>query len=355
MSTSASAAHRVRRGAAAIIGTFAALALLAGCASSSADGSSSPQTTQKSDATLQLGWIANVENMGPYVAEDSGFYNQQGINISITAGGPSTVVEPLVVSGKALVGLDSVDVAARAILAGAPLKIVAATLQVNPTSIMSLATHPINSLKEVVGKRLCVQTSGLSVIQAVLTANGIDPKDVTMVPAEFDPSPLVTGQCDAFVSFLNNQPVTLAQQGVKTVSFPLSKFGYHIWADCYVVSDATLADKAKREDVVKIIRAGVQGWEKALKNTDAAAALMVNNYGKSQNLDLQQQELAAKTYAPLMEAGDAKTNGLLTMSSDGIAQNIATLKLLGINISAKKLFDSTLLTDAYAGKTSIGY
>jgi ABC-type nitrate/sulfonate/bicarbonate transport system substrate-binding protein len=337
-----------RRSATSVLGALAAVALLAGCAAAS-----SGSGPAKTDATLQLGWIANVENMGPYVADNSGYYSKQGLNLTITPGGPSTTVEPLVASGKALVGLSSVDIVAKAVLAGAPLKIVAATLQVNPTSIMSLASHPITSLKQLVGKRLCIQTSGLEVVNTVLKANGIDPSKVTMVPVQFDPSPLVTGQCDAFTSFLNNQPITLAAQGVKTVTFPLSKYGYHVWADVYVVSDSTLADKTKRDAVVKMIRAGAQGWQKALANPDAAAALMVNKYGKSQNLNLQQQQLGAKSYNALVDTGDAKTQGLLTMSANGIKQNIATLKLLGINISAKKLFDTSLVGDAYDGKTSI--
>jgi len=323
-----------------IASVVAAVALLAGCTGNT------PSSNSLTDTTMQLGWIANVENMGPYVALDKGYYKAEGLHTTIIPGGPSVTVEPLVVSGKALVGLGSTDTVAKAILQGAPIKIVAASLQKNPTSIMSLASAPVNTLKDMVGKRLCIQASGQDILKTVLAANKIDPNSVEFVPANFDPSPLVTGQCDAFTSFLNNQPITLAAQGVKTKTFPLSDYGYNVFSDVFIVSDSTLADTAKRAAVVKMISATARGWRSALDDTDSAASLMVSNYGKNQNLDLAQQKLGAKTYLDLVETDEVKEHGLLTMSDAAIKANIATLSSLGINITAATLFDTSLLADA---------
>lgn len=344
-----STGRRARRIITASLSATAALALLAGCAGAT-DGSGD---SGKTEATFQLGWIANVENMGPYVADNSGFYTEEGLDMKLTPGGPSVSIPPLVASGKTLIGLDSVDTIAKARLAGADLKIVGATLQVNPTSIMSLESAPVNSLKDLVGKRLCIQTSGIELFKTVLTSNSIDPDSITYVTADFDPAPLVTGDCDAFLSFLNNQPVALAQQGIKTKVFSLSDYGYHVWADVYVVSGETLADPAKRTAVVKALRASVRGWEKALADPKAASKLIVDKYGKNLKLDLANQELAADSYKGLIVTADTEKNGLLTMSADGIAKNIATLKLLGIDITAKDLFDTSLLKEAFNGKTTL--
>ncbi|MGI5143431.1 MULTISPECIES: ABC transporter substrate-binding protein [unclassified Streptomyces] len=318
----------------------ASVSLLSGC------GGDSSAAAGSKDATLQLGWIANVENMGPYTALDSGYFKDKKVNVAVAPGGPSVTVEPLVVSGKALVGLTSADIAAKAIIAGAPIKIVAATLQTNPTSVMSLAKAPVNTLKDLEGKRLCIQTSGLETMKTVLKANKIDLAKVKFVTADFDPSPLVTGQCDAFTSFLNNQPITLASQGVKTKVFPLSDYGYNVVADALVVSDKTLADPTKRATVVKIISALAQGWRKALDNTDAATQLVVDKYGKNQHLDLTQQKLGAKTYLDLVQSDETKRNGLLSISDATVKANIATLNLLGIRITADQLFDTSLIADA---------
>ncbi|WP_158078090.1 ABC transporter substrate-binding protein [Rathayibacter sp. VKM Ac-2630] len=262
----ASPPRRAPRAALALLAGACVTGLLAGCAGSDSSASETPA------ATLQLGWIANVENMGPFIGERDGDYEDAGVDVTITPGGPSTTVEPLVASGKALVGLSSADVVARARNEGAPLVIVGATLQVNPMSIMSLASAPVNTLDDLVGSRLCIQTSGVSIMDGILTANDIEPSAVEYVTADFDPSPLVAGDCDAFVSFLNNQPVTLKLQGIETVAFPLSDYGYEAWGNVLFTTEEALADEAQRATVKAVVEGTIAGWTTALADPADAAA-----------------------------------------------------------------------------------
>ncbi|MBO3747455.1 ABC transporter substrate-binding protein [Streptosporangiaceae bacterium NEAU-GS5] len=327
---------------------LAAGAALSACSSSSTTSASGPDKVN-----FQLGWLANVENMGLFMADHAGYFRDEHLDVTLTPGGPSVVVEPLVVSGKALVGLDSVDTIAKARNEGAALKIVAATMQINPTAIMSLASAPVNTLKDLVGKRLGVQQSGVEIMKTVFKANGIDPASVTLVPVQFDPSPLVAGDCDAFMSLLVNQPIQLDLQGVQTKTFTLNDYGYNVWADVLLAHEKTLADKAKRAQLVKVVRATVRGWQDALKDTDAAAKLVVEKYGKSLNLDLKAQQKTAAAFRSVIETPDAASNGLLTMSPEGIAANIATLNSLGVKATAQELFDTSVLSEVYAGKTRL--
>ncbi|ROQ16990.1 NitT/TauT family transport system substrate-binding protein [Rathayibacter sp. PhB93] len=338
--------RRAPRAVLALLAGACTVGLLAGCAGSDSSASEGGGTQA---ATLQLGWIANVENMGPFIGERDGDYADAGVDITITPGGPSTTVEPLVASGKALVGLSSADVVARARNEGAPLVIVGATLQVNPMSIMSLASSPVNTLDDLVGSRLCIQTSGVSIMDGILTANDIEPSDVEYVTADFDPSPLVAGDCDAFVSFLNNQPVTLKLQGIDTVAFPLSDYGYEAWGNVLFTTEEALADETQRAAVKAVVEGTVAGWTTALADPDDAAAYVVDGPGKSQNLDLEQQKLAAKAFVPLVQTAETEQNGLLTMSPEGIAANIATLEGQGVEGDLDSLFDTSILDEIHAG------
>lgn len=329
-----------RRAALAAAAGLAAVALLAGCSgeASGADDGLTP-------ATLQLGWIANVENAGPYIAERDGLFAENGVDITINPGGPSTTVEPLVQSGKALVGMSSTDVIARANAEGADLVIVAATLQVNPMSVMSLADNPVNTLDDLVGKRLCIQTSGISITDGILAQNGIDPADVEYVTADFDPSPLVAGDCDAFESFLNNQPVTLQLQGIDTVTFPMNDYGYNAWGNVLFTTRSALEDETTREAVRGIVKAVAEGWQTAIDDTDAAAEYVVDGPGADQNLDIEQQKLAMAAFVPLILTDETEADGLLTMSADGIAANVATLEKQDIDTDLDALFDTSVLDE----------
>jgi NitT/TauT family transport system substrate-binding protein len=338
---------RTRRARAAVLLAGGVATVLALSACSSGGGSTADSSSAPTAATLQLGWIANVENAGPYLAEKAGYFADNGVDITIKPGGPTTTVEPLVASGKALVGLGSVDTIAKAVNEGADLVIIGATLQVNPMSVMSLASKPVNTLKELEGKKFCVQTSGVSITDGILAANGIDKSKVKYVNADFDPSPLVAGQCDAFEAFSNNQPVTLKQQGIDTKVFPMSDYGYHVWGDVLFTTKEALADETKRAAVRGILKSTIQGWQDALEDPDAAAQYVVDGPGKNQKLDLAQQKLQAAAFVPLIKTADTDAHGLLTMTSAGIDQNIATLTSEKIPGDLKSLFDTSLLTEIY--------
>jgi ABC-type nitrate/sulfonate/bicarbonate transport system substrate-binding protein len=310
-------------------------------------------STGVSPVTFQLGWLANVENMGVYVADDAGYFTKAGLKTTIVPGGPSVSVGPLIASGKAFVGLDSVDTIARARKEGAPLKVVGATLQKNPSAVMSLAKNPIRTPQDLVGKRLGVQQSGTEIYNAFFKANGVDPKSVKYVPVQFDPAPLVNGDVDAFASFLTSQPIQLKRQGVETESFLLADFGYGLWADAFVVSEETLADKAKRARLVNLMRASVQGWQDAVQDPARGVKLAVDKYGKSLQLNADEQLLTAQSFVPLIATPETKTNGLLTMSKDGIESNIRTMGAVGITTTADQLFDTTILAEVFQGKPTV--
>jgi ABC-type nitrate/sulfonate/bicarbonate transport system substrate-binding protein len=300
-------------------------------------------------ATLQMGWIANVENAGEFMAAENGYYAAEGLDMTLEPGGPAVSVEPLVVAGKALVGLSQPDIVARARQNGAKLKVVAATFQRNPAAVMSLASAPINTPQELVGKKLGIQQSGVPIYDAFFTSIGIDPKSITYVPVQFDPAPLVNGEVDAFASFQTNQPIQLKTQGIDTVTFLPADYGFNLYSDAFEVSEDTLADADKRATVVKILRATIKGWQAAIDDPAKAAQVVVDKYGKALNLPLDAQTLTMQAQIPLIQTDETKQNGLLTMSETGIAQNIETLKNTGIDTTADEIFDTSLIEEATAG------
>ena len=304
-------------------------------------------------ATFQLGWIANVENMGEFVAVSKGYYKDEGLDLNLVPGGPSVSVEPLVASGKALLGLSSSDYTARARLSGAKLKIVGATLQKNPSAVMSLAKNPIKTPHDLIGKKLGLQQTSYATYNAFFRANGIDPKKITYVPVQFDPAPLVSGQVDAFASFQTNQPIALAEKGIKTTTFLLADFGYNVYADAFVVSEKTLADPTARDTVKKLLRATIRGWEDALKSPASAAKLVVTGPGKTLGLKLHDQTLTARAEVPLVRVPETHKHGLFWMDSAGLAENMASMRRIGVKIKESDLFTNELLKEIYHGRNHV--
>jgi ABC-type nitrate/sulfonate/bicarbonate transport system substrate-binding protein len=212
---------------------------------------------------------------------------------------------------------------------------------------MSLATKPIKTPQELVGKKLGVQQSSQPIYDAFFTSVGIDPKSINYVPVQFDPAPLVSGDVDAFVSFQTNQPIQLKTQGVETVTFLLADFGFNLYTDTLIVTADSLKDADKRATIVKVVQATIKGWADAIADPAMAAALVVNNYGKSLNLALDAQTLTAQAEIPLVQTDETKAHGLLIMTDAGIAQNMTTLKNSGIDAVQDELFDTSILAEVY--------
>jgi len=301
------------------------------------------------EVSIQFGWLANVEYMGEFIAADAGYFEREGLHATLIPGGPSTSVPPLVESGRVLIGFESTDGIARARLHGARLKVVAATLQRNPTSVMSLASAPLRQPAQLVGRRIGVPQANRITFKGFLKANGLDPNQMTIVPVQNDPSPLVNGEVDGMVSFLTSQPIQLRLRGVDTVSLVMSDFHYSIWADVVVVNEATLADPARRGQVVRALRAMIRGWQDAVADPARGARLAVEVYGRSLNLDPAAQGLSAAALVPLVATPETKQNGLLSMSPAGMAANVAAIRSIGVETSVEDLFDPSLLAEAAGG------
>src|SRR5262249_54957293 len=159
-----------------------------------------------------------------------------------------------------------------------------------------------------------MQQEGAPIYDAFFKMNGIDPKSVTYVPVQFDPAPLVSGDVDAFASFQTNQPIQLKTQGIDTVTFLLSDFGFNLFSDAVIVTEDSLNDADKRDTITKILRATIKGWADALADPASSAKLVVEKYGKALNLDLNAQTLTAQAQVPLIETEETAVNGLLSMS-----------------------------------------
>jgi ABC-type nitrate/sulfonate/bicarbonate transport system substrate-binding protein len=326
---------------------------LAACGSSSS-GSASPSSSASALTTvpLQLSWIKNVEFAGSYIADTNGFYKANGIQANLLSGGPTTSPEPIVVSGKALIGINSPDATSAAVDKGADLKIIATMYQKSPFAIMSLAESPLKTPQDMIGKKIGVQAANESIWATFLKANNIEASKITKVPAQFDPTPLANKQVDGWFSFVTNEPNLLAVKGVKTYTFLLNDFNYPSITNTYFVTGDTLNDKTKRAAVVSFLRADIKGWQENIKNPALGAQLTVNNYGKALGLDIPEQTLESKAGNVLIQGPDTVAHGLFWMSDEKISETVKSVGLGGGKISAD-LFTRDILQEVYDGKTTM--
>jgi ABC-type nitrate/sulfonate/bicarbonate transport system substrate-binding protein len=324
--------------------------LLAACGdsdSSSSASSSASGSKSFGELTLRLSWIKNVEFAGSYIADSKGYYTAEGFSkATLIGGGPTaTPMETDVVTKKALVAISGPDITGAAIAKGAPLKIIGAQYQKNPFCIMSMTKDPITKPEDMYGKKIGVQASNESIWAAYMKATGLDASKITKVPVQFDPLPLTQGTVDGWFSFVTNEPNTLRLKGFKVSTMLLADTGYPLVSETYCVRQDTID---KQRDLLKaFLRAEIKGWKASIADPALGARLAAETYGKGLGLTTAEQTLESKDQNDLLVTADTKKNGLFTVTQTLIEENIKTLKYGGVEMTAAKLFDLSLLDEVY--------
>ena len=292
-----------------------------------------------SPLSMQAAWINDAEFTGYFVAIDNGYYAAEGLDLTYLPGGPDVIPESTIVAGKADLALTTPDTTVKAIAEqGAKFKIIGAQYQKNPVGIVSLASKPIKTPQDLIGKTLAVPPVNVISVEAMLKLNNIDKSQVNIVPYAYDPTPLVKGEIDASLDFTTNVPFTIKQAGPEATSFLLYEFGFTIFNDTVVVTEDTL--KAKRKELVSWLRASRKGWEENLKDPNAYPPKFADTWYKGTGRSIENEVFFNNAQKPLIES----PAGIFSMTDEAIAKNIEALAQVGIK-ATKDMFDSSLLAE----------
>ncbi len=323
-----------------------AIALTA-CSGTASSAESSASDEGHGELDVQLSWILNEEWSGELIAEDEGYYADAGFSAVNLIPGPSSGVAELL-SGTADVAFsDALTIGAPIANEGAPLKVIGATFQKNPFTIVSLPGGAnITTPEQMIGKKIGVQDSNRAVFEAFLAVNDIDPSEVNIVPVQFDPSPLTNGEVDGLIAFVTSQSVTLALQGVEVTDLLFADNGLPFVGHVVTATDETIADK--RKALKDFLRAEIQGWTDAVADPTVGATLAVDEYGQDLGLSLDTSVASATAQSELLiVSDDTVANGLFTITPELQEQTIASLAAAGYDLDVDDLFDLTLLDEVY--------
>jgi ABC-type nitrate/sulfonate/bicarbonate transport system substrate-binding protein len=289
--------------------------------------------------TLQAAWVNDAEFMGYFIALDNGYYKAEGLDVRYLSGGPDVIPEASLLSRKADVALTTVETAIKAITdQKAPLVIIGAQYQKNPVGIVSLASKPLKTPADLVGKTIAVPPVNRLTVEAMLKLNGIDKSKVRIVPYAYDPTPLIKGEIDGSLDFTTNVPFTIKSKGKDAVSFLLADFKLPLFNDVVVVTQDTL--KNRRKDLVAFLRASRKGWVENFKDTAAYPPKFKDTWFKGTGRTVENELYFNQAQKALMD----HPSGVFSMTDDSIGKCIEALN--AVNVKATKAhFDTSLLKE----------
>lgn len=307
---------------------------------------SDPSSSGLAEVTYQLSWTHSVQFGGTYIAQDRGLFEGLGLKVKLAAGGPNVAGDANTVSGTALMNISAADGVARSNAEGADLVIIGAQYQKGPATILSLAAAPLKQPQDLVGKKIGVAGADTPGLSAFLSTNGVKEDQLQFVPSQYDPAVLTARQVDGLYCFYNDLPVALDVQGVDGYSMLLADFGYNPMSQTYTVLRSSLEDDQKRDHIVRLLGADVQGWQLYKKDPQAAAELVVKAYPDA-GLDLVTQQKQADVQLDIMYSAATDKFGFGWFSDEQVAENLKLFKLLGIDGADESLWDRSILDEVH--------
>lgn len=253
---------------------FGAVILFAACAPSPTP-TSAPTTAPLTQVSVVMGYVPNVQFAPFYVAEQKGYFAQEGLKINYNWG--------FEFDGVKLVGANQADFSIvtgdQIILARAqniPLVYIGNWYNAYPISVASFADKNIKTPQDLIGKKVGLPGlfgASYTAWRALLYTQKISESDVTVQDIGFTQSQaLQQGTVDAAVVYANNEPVQLALAGKPTNEINTWEFAKLI-GNGIATNEATV--KNRPEIAKAFVRALLHGIQDSINNPDEALQLTV--------------------------------------------------------------------------------
>ena len=235
------------------------------------------------DLTLQLKWVTQAQFAGYYVALEQGFYEEEDLNVTIKPGGPDIAPVQVLLGGGADVMVDWGPSALAAREKGAPIVNIAQPFASSGLMLTCLKEHNINSPADFPGKTLGTWFFGneiplLSWMGKLGYATDGSEGGVTIQKINFNVDPLLQKQVECATTMTYNEYWQVIDAGLTPDDLVVFKYedeGISTLEDGLYVTEDTLADEAKAEQLVRFVRASMKGWKWAEENPDAAADIVL--------------------------------------------------------------------------------
>jgi putative hydroxymethylpyrimidine transport system substrate-binding protein len=202
--------------------------------------------------TLLLDWFVNPDHGPIIVAQEKGFFADQGLEVEIVAPADPSDPPKLVAAGQADLAISYQPQLHLQVAQGLPL-IRVGTLVATPLNcLLVLEDGPIKNIADLKGGKIGYSVAGVeeAVLSAVLGTHGLTTDDVELVNVNWSLSPsLMSGQVDAVVGAYRN--FELNQMEIEEVPgkcFYIEEEGVPTYDELiYVANPSTMdADKVRR-------------------------------------------------------------------------------------------------------------
>lgn len=229
---------------------------------------------------LILDWVPNTNHTGLFVAEEMGYFEEAGVDVTIRRP-PEGGGTELVGSGQAEFGISFQDTIAAPLEQGLPVTTVAAIVDHNTSGIISNVDADIQSASDMAGKSYGTWNEPIetAMVEHIVEEDGGDFSDVELVPNQADNSVvgLANEMFDSAWIYYAWDGVMADYQGVSTNYFNLTDFAEELdfYSPIIIANNDYLENNP--EEASAVIQAIKRGYQYAMRNPEEAADILIQH------------------------------------------------------------------------------
>ncbi len=257
--------------------TLLGVVIVAACSTQSAT-----PTPALEPVSLQLQWVTQAQFAGYYVALDKGWYREEGIDLTISPGGPDSLPIGLVASGTQDFGTSLAADLSVAIQQGEQVVSIGQIQQKNGLVLVALQSSGIEKPQDFVGKRVGVWLGSWEAqFNALMAKEGIAPQDFELRSQGWSMDPFINGELDVASAMIYNEYHVVLESGIKAEELNVIDYAAY---DLDFPGDLLFTTREMVEQepglCVGMLRASLRGWQYAIEHPDETVEIVLK-YDKS--------------------------------------------------------------------------
>lgn len=225
----------------------------------------------------QLGWFVDEGQTGIAVAQEKGYFAEEGIELEIVPGGPNNDGVAPVASGQAQIGQASSSPALMlAVSQGIPIQAFAVQGQEHPYAYITMPDTPLETPEDLKGLNIGVPATGVELVEAMLAANDMTMDDIGGITnISFDIRPLLQGKVDVWGGWLTDvSQLNLLPEGYHAMR--LWDVGVQLYSTINYANPDYIKDNP---DVVEgFLRAAAKGWADTRADVTGSVEILLDRY-----------------------------------------------------------------------------
>ncbi|WP_337955933.1 ABC transporter substrate-binding protein [Metabacillus sp. HB246100] len=257
------------------------LGLLSACSNGESTSGAEEGKKEVKDISVMLDWYPNAVHSYLYVAQEKGYFEEEGLNVNLQF--PANPTDPinLAAAGKVTVGISyQPDVIMARANQDVNIKSVGAIVRSPLNRIIFMEDSDIQSPKDLEGKTVGYPGIPLneSLIQSMVKEDGGDPEKVKMVDVGFElGSSIVSEKVDAVIgAYINHEVPVLKHEGHETRNINPTEYGIPSYYELVAVTSDQTWEKEK-ESIEAFWRAATKGYEFTAENPEEALSILLSN------------------------------------------------------------------------------